>query len=68
MELLVLSSVIEMHQKHLKEIVAKSNQLIENFQTLNNFVNELAEKINEINDEMMELAREVYKNEIEEPF
>jgi uncharacterized coiled-coil DUF342 family protein len=66
MELLVLSSVIEMHQKHLKEIVAKSNQLIENFQTLNNFVNELAKKINEMNDEMMELAREVYKNEIEE--
>jgi peptidoglycan hydrolase CwlO-like protein len=66
MELLVLSSVIEMHQKHLNEIVAKSNQLIENFQTLNNFVNELAKKINEMNDEIMELAREVYKNEIEE--
>jgi uncharacterized protein YoxC len=69
MELLVLSSVIEMHQKHLKEIVAKSNQLIENFQTLNKFVNELVEKINQLDDGIMELAREVYKNEIqEEPF
>jgi uncharacterized protein YoxC len=66
MELLVLSSVIEMHQKHLTEIVAKSNQLIENFQTLNNFVNELVKKINEMDDGIMELAREVYKNEIEE--
>jgi hypothetical protein len=36
---------------------------------LNKFVNELVEKINQLDDGIMELAREVYKNEIqEEPF
>lgn len=55
-----LSDVVMMHQKHLKEIVEKSNQLIDNVQTMNDFINTLVKKLNQMDEEIMELAREVY--------
>ena len=68
LEIFKLSEIVHMHQEHLVEIVAKSNQLIENFQILNEFVNKLVDKINEMDSEILELARKVFENSVEEPF
>jgi uncharacterized protein YoxC len=68
LEIFKLSEIIHMHQKHLVEIVAKSNQLIDNFQILNEFVNKLVDKINEMDSEIMELARKVFEDGVEESF
>lgn len=67
MELCELSDAVKMHQKHLQEIVEKTNQLIDNFKTMNDFINTLVKKVNEMDDEIMELAREVY-GKTKEPF
>lgn len=57
-----LTDIVKMHQIHLKEIVEKTNQLINNVETMNNFVNSLVTKINDMNEEIMELARKVYSD------
>jgi hypothetical protein len=56
------SDIVKMHQKHLKEIVEKTNQLIDNFKIMNDFINSLVKKVNEMDDEIMELARKVHDN------
>ena len=56
------SDIVKMHQKHLKEIVEKTNQLIDNFKIMNDFINSLVKKVNEMDDEIMELARKVHAN------
>lgn len=68
MEIFKLSEIVHMHQEHLVEIVFKSNQLIDNLQILNEFVNKLVDKINEMDSEIMELARKVFEGSEEEPF
>jgi uncharacterized protein YoxC len=68
LEIFKLSEIVHMHQEHLVEIVAKSNQLIDNLQILNEFVNKLVDKINEMDSEIMELARKVFEDGVKEPF
>ena len=62
MEFWELSDIVKMHQKHLKEIVEKTNQLIDNFKIINDFINTLVKKVNEMDEEIMELARKVSDN------
>lgn len=62
MEYWELGDIVKMHQKHLKEVVEKSNQLIDNFKIMNDFINSLVKKVNEMDEEIMELARKVHDN------
>jgi len=62
MEYWELSDIVKMHQKHLKEIVEKTNQLVDNFKIMNDFINTLVKKVNKMDEEIMDLARQVYVN------
>ena len=64
-----LSETVKIHHAYLKEIVATLNQIMDKTEKLAEFTNVLCQRLNQADDDIMELARDVYKNEATEgPF
>lgn len=62
-----LTETVKLHHAYMQDIVKTLNQIMDNTKAIKDFVNLLAERVNEAEDNIMDIARTVYNNPLAEP-
>ena len=62
-----LTETVKLHHAYMQEIVKTLNQIMDNTTAIKDFVDVLAQRLNEAEDNIMEIARVVYNDPLAEP-
>ena len=62
-----LAETVKIHHAYMQEIVKTLNQMMDDTKAIKDFINLLVQRINEAEDDIMEIARKVYNNPLAEP-
>ena len=62
-----LSETVRLHHGYMQEMVKTLNQIVDNTNAMRDFLNLLAQRVNETESNIMDMARMVYHNPLGEP-